>query len=72
MRPLPDINDDAAMIQRGKRSALGAARNDAAEALRDACTHVQTAEWGELKDAARKAQAAAERLQTIAAMWNDV
>lgn len=72
MKPLPNINDEPAMLERGKRSALGSARNDAAEALRDACTAVQSADWSELFKAAGKAQEAAERLMTIASMWNEL
>ena len=72
MKPLPNITDDAAMIQRGKLSAIGTARKDAAEALRDACTLVQAAEWSELTHHARTARDAADRLLTLAAMWDEV
>ena len=72
MRPLPDINNEAAMLERGRRSALGSARNEAAEALRDACTLVQSSQWDELEEAASSAIAAAERLKTLAAMWAEV
>jgi len=72
MKPLPNINDEAAMLARGKRSAMHAARIDAAEALRDANTLVQGAEWHELQSAAEKARSAAERLLTLAAMWQEL
>ncbi len=72
MRPLPDLNDEAAMLKRGKQSALGTARNDAAEALRDAAVAVQSADWPELHDTAERASKAAERLKTIASMWNEL
>ena len=72
MKPLPNINDEAAMLERGKRSVLGSSRNEAAEALRDACTLVQSADWRELHIAASKAQDAAERLMTLAAMWDEL
>ncbi len=72
MKPLPNINDEAAMLERGKRSALHAARQDAAQALRDASTLVQGAEWHELRGHAEAARQAAERLLTLAAMWGEV
>lgn len=72
MKPLPDLNNEAAMIERGKRSSLGTARNEAAEALRDACTHVQSARWEDLYHAAGEAQEAAGRLMIIAAMWGEL
>jgi hypothetical protein len=72
MKPLPDLNDDEVMLLRGKRSALTAARNDAAEALRDASTRVQGAHWDELTVSAEQARDAAYRLLTLAAMWDEV
>ena len=72
MRPLPELNDEAAMLLRGKRSALGSARNDAAEALRDACTAVQSADWPLLRAAAERSSAASERLLTLAALWEEI
>lgn len=72
MKPLPNLNDEPAMLERGKRSALGSARNEAAEALRDATTAVQSSDWRDLYESASKAQDAAERLMTIAAMWGDL
>jgi hypothetical protein len=72
MKPLPDINNDAAMLIRGKRSAIGAARNDAAEALRDACTFIQGADWEDLPLYATNAKQAADRLLTLAAMWEEL
>ena len=72
MKPIPDIANDAAMILRGKRSALGTARNEAAEALRDAMVHVQAADWHELHAAIDALTAPAERLKTLAAMWSEL
>lgn len=72
MKPLPNISDEAAMIHRGKMSAISTARKDAAEVLRDATTLVQAAEWSELPHHARTARDAAERLLTLAAMWGEV
>jgi len=72
MKPLPNINDETAMLERGKRSALASARNEAAEALRDACTVIQSSNWANLHGLAQEAVEAAERLKTIAAMWDEL
>ena len=72
MKPLPNINDTEAMNRIGKRSAMQSARMDAADALRDAYTLVQCAEWHELQRAAEAARSAAERLLTLAAMWQEL
>lgn len=69
MRPLPDLTDEAAMLRRGRMSALGAARNEALQALRDAFTHAQSAEYRDLPAALEAMQAPIERLRTVAAMW---
>lgn len=60
------------MIMRGKRSAIASARNEAVETLRDQLVAVQSADWGTLADQARKARDAADRLVTLAAMWDEV
>lgn len=72
MKPLPNLSDDAAMLLRGKRSALGSARNDAAQTLRDASTLAQGADWERLPAVADDAIAAAERLKTLSAMWGEL
>ena len=72
MKPLPNISDEAAMLLRGKQSAIGSARNDAAAALRDACTSVQGADWAGLVAAADEAIKAAERLKTVSALWHEL
>lgn len=72
MRPLPDLNDSAAMVRRGQRSAIAAARKDAAETLRDAHTLMQSRDWQDLETHARIALAAAERLVTLAVMWREL
>ena len=72
MKPIPRIDDDAAMILRGKRSALGSARNEAAEALRDAAVGVQSADWHDLRSAVDGLTEPAERLRTLAAMWSEL
>ena len=72
MKPLPNLNDEAAMLMRGKRSALGSARNDAAEALRDACTRLQACEYFAIEQHAAEANAALVRLLTIAKAWSEL
>jgi hypothetical protein len=72
MRPLPDLSNADVLILRGKMSVLASSRNDAAATLRDATTAVQSAEWSELYVHASVAAAAAERLQKLAAMWQEV
>lgn len=72
MRALPDIHDEQAMLLRGRQSALGSARKEAAEALRDACTMVQGADWDHLGKHAEDALKAADRLKTLAAMWGEL
>lgn len=72
MKPLPKLDDEAAMLLRGRRSAVASARNEAAEELRDACTQVQGADWQDLYAAACRADEACERLKTLAAMWEAI
>lgn len=72
MKPLPNISDEAAMLERGKRSALAQARKEATEGLRDAYTAMQGAEWAELHIHADVIGKYAERLKTLAAMWQEV
>jgi predicted ATPase len=72
MRALPDTNDSEAMILAGKRSVIGRARKEACEALRDACTFCQSAEWGDITQHAEQARAASERLKTLDAMWQEL
>lgn len=69
MKPIPDVDDDEAMIARGKASALMSARKDATETLRDSLLAVQSADWDGLREAAHVALSAAERLKTLALLW---
>lgn len=71
MNKLPDLHNDEAMLKRGRRSAIGSARNEALAALRDACTYCNSAEWSELAQRSDEAIAAAERLKTVAALWQE-
>lgn len=72
MKPLPNLNDEAALILRGKRSALSEARREATQRLRDAYTVLDGSEWVALEDAARVCRDYSERLMTLAAMWAEV
>ncbi len=69
MKPLPKLDDDAAMLARGRRSAIHAARNEACEALRDAVVACQSMPIGESDKCLDDAEAAIKRLRDIAALW---
>jgi len=70
MKPLPDVNDEAAMLLRGKRSAIGAARKEAVETLRDMLTFMQSDQWN--RSHVEAASKATERLLTLQAMWEEL
>ena len=72
MKPLPNLNDEAAMLRRGKLSALGSARNDAAETLRDACTRLQACDYGDIAKHVAEADAALVRLLVIVSAWDEL
>lgn len=72
MKPLPDLNNEAAMLKRGKLAAIASARKEATETLRDAYTLMQSHAWADLAEQARVARDAADRLITLAAMWAEV
>ena len=72
MKPPPDLTDDELMLKRGKIRTLYSARKDATECLRDAYTAMQAASWPDLHTHASNAREAAERLATLAAMWDEV
>ena len=69
MKPIPDIDNAEAMIARGKASALMSARKDATETLRDSLLAVQSADWPDLSARADVALRAADRLKTLALLW---
>ena len=71
MRPLPDLDNQAAMTAWGRRSALMSAHKDAREALRDACTACQSANPDEIGPA-EASVLAAQRLLEIAELWRIV
>lgn len=71
MKPLPDIHNAEAMRLRGIQASINGARNDAAGALRDAVTVVQGCSMAELRGALVAVDAAAERLRTVAALWDE-
>lgn len=68
MKPLPDLTDDAAMIRRGRQSALMSARNEAAQALRDAAVAAQSCKPTDVS-AARAGIDACKRLIILGDMF---
>ena len=72
MKPLPDLDNADAMIKRGRLSAIGAARKEAAESLRDQCTILQGCSWDAIQHHAPVAKDALDRLLTLAAMWDEL
>ena len=72
MRPLPNLSDEAAMIKRGRRSAVMSARNEGCEAIRDAAVRCQTAMApADLVMHAREAIEAANRLIAVATLMEE-
>lgn len=72
MKPLPNINDEPAMLKRGKLSAIASARNDAFNELRDAVTLIQSAQGHDIEPLVNRVKAAVDRVATLAAMWDEV
>jgi hypothetical protein len=72
MKPLPDLDDVTAMAATGRRSVLMRARNEACEALRDACTQCQGADITDAGEPAQKAIEAAQRLIEVSGLWSYV
>lgn len=72
MRPLPDLDDVVAMAATGRRSVLMRGRNEACEALRDACTLCQSTDVSEVGEPAKRAIEAAQRLIEVAGLWSYV
>jgi hypothetical protein len=69
MKPLPRLEDEAAMLERGRRSALAAARNEAEAGLRDAYTAMHNCEWDKLSATLRTARMCVSRLRWIDRQW---
>jgi hypothetical protein len=72
MKPLPNLDDHDAMLQRGRRSALAAARNEAIAELRDAYTRMESCEWSELAERMSRVTVAVDRLNEINALWESI
>jgi hypothetical protein len=72
MKPLPDLDDTGAMAIAGRRSVLGKARNEAAEALRDAFMQCQSADIATVSEPAHVAITAAQRLIEVSTLWNQL
>ena len=64
LRPLPNLDDVAAMSRLGRLSALRSARLDAVHDLRDCVTRLQSGQADEAKEIAA-ARAALVRLEEI-------
>ena len=72
MKPLPDINDEAAMLLRGRRSALAAARSESVIALRDAYTALDGCNWDELAARINAMRSVLDRLALVSVTWGTV
>ena len=72
MKPLPNLEDEAAMLLRGRRSAVAAARNEAESELRDAYTVYQSADWQEMRVRLSAIELCTRRLQSIMMLWESV
>ncbi|WP_421883197.1 hypothetical protein [Methylibium sp.] len=64
LRPIPDLDDAAAMAKLGRLSALRNARLDAAHALRDAVVRIQSGQADDLAEI-NLARAALDRLEEV-------
>ena len=71
MRPIPNLQDDAAMAARGRRSALMSCRNEACSALRDAAVRIMGHDLHEIGDELAVAEAALGRLRELRALWGE-
>lgn len=70
MRPLPDLDNTAAVIARGRASLLASARNEAEAELRDRFTLLTGCTWSEYADRLAGVKAAVQRLDEISAMYD--
>lgn len=72
MKPLPDLTDTEDMLKRGRLSALYSAEREAKEALRDACTRMQSAAGDDMLLRAEEVEAALKRLKDIRDMHHRI
>ena len=72
MKPLPDLTDEAAMLLRGRRSALAAARSEAMIELRDAYTSLDGCEWSDATTRLARVKAAVTRVDTVLILWDGI
>ena len=72
MRPLPDLTDTAAMLRKGRLSALHLARNELASDLRDHATSVQSTLPEALRMKAMALREIADRMEALSALWEQV
>lgn len=74
MKPLPNLADVEAMAERGRKSALMSARNEAAQGLRDCCAHINNGELQEQLGPINQAEEWLQRLRDVAELmggWTD-
>lgn len=65
LRPLPNLDDAAAMARLGRLSALRSARLDALHDLRDACTRIQSGAGSAQEHDIADARACLDRIERI-------
>lgn len=72
MKPLPALDNEAAMLRKGRESAIWTARREAMETLRDAYTAAQSDDWTQLGVSMSTVKEAAERLMLLSVMWDEL
>lgn len=69
---LPNLDNADAMQTIGKRAVLHSALLDSKNALRDAMTRVQGADWASVAPTAAEVEEQAKYIQALAVMWEQV
>ena len=69
MKPLPRLDDEPAMLLRGRLSALGKARAEHMKALRDAYTALDGCMWESIQERAKTVITITSGLEAIALLW---
>lgn len=72
MKPLPNLDDEAAMLMRGRRSALAASRNEAEQELRDAYTALTGSDWPQYRERLLKVSDCVARLDAVIGLWESL
>lgn len=71
MKPIPRLDDEPAMLLRGRLSALGKARAEHMKALRDAYTALDGCMWESMEDRLKPIHSLVEGLASIALLWEE-